>query len=187
MIEASHSSTLTPPTGLALCPFILVETQATKSKPTLKLKSTDKKKYVNSRSGVALRLCLTVSTDLTAAQHPTLSSPIRSVGGNAESTSHHIVVLLLQQMKATEYQAASTASRSPAFVPACLLFVVTETPNCSQMGHFRFHWLLRCRTSVSADLPVTFADVARAQALIRGGVVNTPCSRSYFMSKVSSL
>ena len=40
------------------------------------------------------------------------------------------------------------------------------------------------RTSVLESLPVTFADISRANVAIRNGVIRTQCKKSYFLSEL---
>jgi hypothetical protein len=42
----------------------------------------------------------------------------------------------------------------------------------------------RKATSILESLPVTFADISRANVAIRNGVIRTPCKKSYFLSEL---
>ena len=42
----------------------------------------------------------------------------------------------------------------------------------------------RTKTKDLDDLPITFADISRAEVAIRGGVVRTSCEKSHFISEL---
>jgi hypothetical protein len=96
------------------------------------------------------------------------------------SSSSHAV-----KAQALSRHAARPASQSAFFRFFGVESIVEDEETTEPVVKSKFESKFpKMRTKDLDDLPITFADISRAEVAIRGGVVRTSCEKSHFISEL---